>query len=169
MEERIAGARDLAKESFGRGRMNPMIRQKSQKEPSVWYEPPNIPAKAIRQFARQIAERFQPDKIILFGSYAYGRPHAASDVDLLIVMPARNQIDQAVKISLAIPSPFPLDLIVRTPRELAWRLEAGDWFLREVMEQGKVLYEKTDGRVGAKSRTRLHRRAGTRARTNASS
>jgi predicted nucleotidyltransferase len=133
-----------------------MIKPKAPQGLGIWYEPPNIPAKAIRQFARQIAERFQPDKIILFGSYAYGRPHAASDVDLLVVMPARNQIDQAVKISLALPSPFPLDLIVRTPKDLAWRLKEGDWFLREVMEQGKVLYEKTDGRVGAKSRTRLH-------------
>ena len=45
-------------------------------------------------FARQIAERFHPDKIILFGSYAYGQPHAESDVDLLVIMPTRNAIDQ---------------------------------------------------------------------------
>jgi hypothetical protein len=56
---------------------------------------------AIRQFARQVVRRFAPEKIILFGSYAYGRPHADSDVDILVVMPARNEIDQAVRIDVS--------------------------------------------------------------------
>ena len=109
----------------------------------------------IRRFARQVAEHFQPDKIILFGSYAYGTPHADSDVDILVVMPARNQIDQACRIDDAIDPPFPLDLIVRTPKNLAWRLAEGDWFLREITAKGKVLYEKDDGRVGKQGRGRL--------------
>ena len=50
----------------------------------------------IRRFARRVAERFQPEKIILFGSHAYGTPHADSDVDIPVIMPARNQHDQAV-------------------------------------------------------------------------
>ena len=129
----------------------------------------DVPLSAIRRFARQGAERFHPDKIILFGSHAYGTPHADSDVDILVVMPARNQLDQAVRISLAIDPPFPLDIIVRTPNNMHWRLEEGDWFLREVMERGKVLYEKNDRRVGAQSRTGLHRRPTARARGNASS
>ncbi len=54
--------------------------------------------------SREIAERFHPKKIILFGSYAYGTPHADSDVDLLVIMPARNMIDQAVRIRCARPS-----------------------------------------------------------------
>src|ERR1700692_327198 len=92
------------------------------------YASPNIPLAAIRRFARRIAERFQPEKIILFGSYAYGEPNADSDVDLLIVMPARNQIDQAVKIRLALDAPFPMDLIVRTPTKLKRRIKYGDVF-----------------------------------------
>ena len=104
----------------------------------------------IRRFAREVAERFAPEKIILFGSYAYGKPHADSDVDILVVMPARNEIDQAVRIDLATDHPFPLDLIVRTPKTLAWRLEEGDSFLQEITTRGKVLYEKADPRVGAK-------------------
>ncbi|MBI3411558.1 MAG: nucleotidyltransferase domain-containing protein [Planctomycetes bacterium] len=52
----------------------------------------------IRKFAREIALRFHPEKIILFGSYAYGQPHDDSDVDILIVMPARNTTDMAAKI-----------------------------------------------------------------------
>src|SRR5581483_4101795 len=83
---------------------------------------------AIRRLAAEIAEKFKPEKIILFGSYAYGRPHRDSDVDLLVVMPARNEIDQACKIDVALDYSFPLDLIVRTPKNLAWRLKEGDWF-----------------------------------------
>src|SRR5438067_8280080 len=103
----------------------------------------------IRRFAREVAERFQPDKIVLFGSYAYGTPHADSDVDILVIMPCRNELDQSVRISLAIEAPFPLDLIVRTPKKLAWRLKEGDWFLREIVSQGKVLYAQDDRRMGA--------------------
>jgi predicted nucleotidyltransferase len=112
----------------------------------------------IRPFARQVAERFRPDKIILFGSYAYGRPHMDSDVDILVVMPARNQLDQAVRISLAIDPPFPLDIIVRTPKNMRWRLEEGDSFLQEIASKGRVLYEKADGGVGEEGRGRLRRR-----------
>lgn len=112
----------------------------------------------IRRFARQIAERFQPDKIILFGSYAYGTPHADSDVDILVIMPARNQLDQAVKIELACDPPFPVDLVVRTPHNLSWRLAEGESFLCEITAKGKVLYEKHHARVAAESRKRLSTR-----------
>jgi predicted nucleotidyltransferase len=101
---------------------------------------------------RQVAKHFAPEKIILFGSHAYGKPHADSDVDILVIMPARNAIDQAVRIDRLVDPPFPLDLIVRSPRTVAWRLQEGDSFLREIMDKGKVLYEKTDKGVGHKSR-----------------
>ena len=111
----------------------------------------------IRRFARAVAERFRPEQIILFGSHAYGRPHADSDVDILVVMPARNQIDQAVKIKLACDPPFPLDLIVRTPKNLKWRLDENESFLREIVTKGKILYEKDNPRMGQKGRRRLAR------------
>ena len=98
----------------------------------------------IRKFARQVAERFRPDKIILFGSYAYGTPHADSDVDILVVMPARNQIDQAFKIHVTIDPPFPVHVIVRTPSNLAWRLAEKESFHTEIVTKGKVLYETSD-------------------------
>src|SRR6202049_4556020 len=91
--------------------------------PERTYWGADIPMREIRRFARRVAERFQPDKIILFGSYAYGTPHADSDVDILVVMPARNQLDQAVRINLACEPCFPLDIIVRTPANMRWRLE----------------------------------------------
>jgi len=138
--------------------MSKKRRSMSTSEPSRWYRGADIPMSVIRRFARQVAERFHPDKIILFGSYAYGQPHEDSDVDILVVMPARNQLDQAFKIHWTIQPPFPLHIIVRTPRTLKWRLEEGDSFLREVMSKGKVLYEANHKGVGAKGRSRLGHR-----------
>jgi uncharacterized protein len=97
--------------------------------------------RVIRAFARQIAAKFEPDKSILFGSYAYGTPHEDSDVDIFVVLPARNQIDQAVRIAVACEANFPLDIFVRAPANLKWRLKDGDWFLREIVSRGKVLLE----------------------------
>jgi predicted nucleotidyltransferase len=130
--------------------------KRNKRDSERWYRGKDVPRAVIRRFARQVVERFQPDKIILFGSHAYGKPHADSDVDILVVMPARNQLDQAAKIHLALLPPFPLQLIVRTPKAMAWRLKEGDSFLREVMSKGKVLYEKNDRGVGTQSRRRLH-------------
>lgn len=121
---------------------------KSQTE--NWYRGVNVPLPVIRRFARQVASQFQPDKIFLFGSHAYGKPHADSDVDILVVMPTRNQLDQAAKIHLAALHSFPLHLVVRTPYDLAWRLKEGDSFLTEVVSKGKVLYEKADEGMGRK-------------------
>jgi predicted nucleotidyltransferase len=104
-----------------------------------WYRGADVPMRVIRQFARQVAERFQPERIILFGSQAYGQPNADSDVDILVVMPARSEPDQAVRISLTIDPPFPLDIDVRTPKTMQWRLAEGDSLPREVIERGKVL------------------------------
>ena len=119
---------------------------KSVPNATRWYRGADVPMAAIRRFARQVAERFSPERIILFGSHAYGTPHADSDVDVLVIMPARNQLDQAVRISLAIDPPFPLDIIVRTPHAMSWRLAEGDSFLREITSRGKVLYEAAGNR-----------------------
>jgi predicted nucleotidyltransferase len=123
------------------------------KAATKWYGGADVPMSAIRRFARRLAERFKPEKIVLFGSHAYGRPHEGSDVDILVVMPTRNELDQAAKISVTLDPPFPLDLIVRTPHNMQWRLAEGDWFLREITSKGKVLYEAPHRRVGAKSRS----------------
>src|SRR5947209_19640065 len=97
-----------------------------------WYRAADIPRSVIRRFARDVAERFRPQKIVLFGSYAYGNPHADSDVDILVVMSARNDLDQAFKIHSTLLPPFPLDIIVRTPADLDASLREGDSFLREI-------------------------------------
>jgi predicted nucleotidyltransferase len=123
-------------------------------------QPPvsGVSLRAIRKLAREITERFQPEKIILFGSYAHGTADANSDVDLLVIMPVRNMIDQAVRIRRATEHRFPLDIIVRSPAYVKRRLKDGDWFLREIVSQGKVLYESTDKGAGAESGSRLAER-----------
>ena len=133
------------------------------------YASPNIPLGAIRRFARRIAERFRPDKIILFGSYAYGNPHNESDVDLLVIMPTKNAIDQSIRIKTAFKRLFSLDLIVRTPWQIERGLKDDNWFLREIMEKGKVLYEARDRQVGSQSRTGLGSGTQARGRNPASS
>ena len=95
--------------------------------PPRWYRGANVPMRVIRRFANDVATRFQPDKVILFGSHAYGTPHADSDVDILVIMPARNELGQAMRIRLSVDYSFPLDLLVRTPKNMAWRLAEGDW------------------------------------------
>src|SRR5579884_3059511 len=97
--------------------------------PKRLYLGANIPMRVIRRYARAIAEEFRPDKIILFGSYAYGTPNEDSDVDLLVVMPARDPHAQRARIRWRLAAPFPMDLIIRTPYEMKWRLEEGESFL----------------------------------------
>jgi predicted nucleotidyltransferase len=149
--------------------MNRKTSTRSNGKRTRWYRGADVPKSVIRRFARDVAEQFHPDKIVLFGSHAYGKPHADSDIDILVVMPCRNQLDQAFKIRLAVDAPFPLDLIVRTPHNMKWRLAEGDWFLREIVAKGKVLYEAPDGGTGAKSRKRLAGRENGRSRKSTSS
>jgi predicted nucleotidyltransferase len=105
-----------------------------------------IPQAAIDEVVRQIAEKFHPQKIILFGSYARGNPRPESDVDMLVVMDTPlKEVEQAIEICQQIEYRFGLDLIVRTPERLQERLEMGDWFLRDVVEEGKVVYESRNG------------------------
>jgi len=111
--------------------------------------------RVIRRYARAIAEEFHPDKILLFGSYAYGTPHEDSDVDLLVVMPARDQHNQAVRIRWRLAAPFSVDLIVRTPKEMTWRLAEGESFTTTIVSKGKVLYEKDDQGVGQQGQAGL--------------
>lgn len=108
-----------------------------------------IPRRQIQAVVKRIAAEFNPERIILFGSYAYGKPRPDSDVDLLIVMEtklrARKQrriISQALS-----PHPFSMDLIIRTPSQLAERIAIEDFFLREIVTKGKVLYEAHHERV----------------------
>ncbi len=108
---------------------------------------------AIQATCGDIVREFGPSQVILFGSYAYGTPTEDSDVDLLVVMDISEEqaARQAVEIRKRIPRRFRMDLLVRTPRELAFRLAHNDFFLREIFERGEVLHESARAGVGAKS------------------
>ena len=97
----------------------------------------------IRAFSKAVVGKFRPRKIVLFGSYAYGNPTEDSDVDLLVIMPRTYDHGEkmSVRIRQAIPRDFPLDLLVKTPSDLARRLRWKDPFICELLEKGKVLYE----------------------------
>ncbi len=104
----------------------------------------------IQGLCDQIVAAFRPLRIILFGSYAYGSPTPDSDVDLLVIMRFEGSpIRKAAEVSQHIRRTIPVDVLVRTPEFVGERLALGDFFMREVVENGKVLYEATDGRMGA--------------------
>ena len=115
-----------------------------------------IDMRQIRRLAHQIAERFHPLQIILFGSYAYGTPTEDSDVDVLVVMPCGAATwDKEFAVRQAVHAPFPWDVLVRSPTELAARAAMDDYFVQEIMSKGKLLYEATDAAVGQEGRRRL--------------
>lgn len=101
-------------------------------------------AQSLPVAVERIATELQPEKIILFGSYAYGRPTPDSDVDLLVIMEmAKQSSDRTWEVArLLIPRPFPVDILVRTPAEIQQAFAEGDFFIKEIVTQGKVLYER---------------------------
>ena len=107
----------------------------------------------IQATCDDIVREFSPVKVVLFGSYAYGAPTEDSDVDLLVVMdvPEDQTRQKAVEIRSRVPRRFAMDLVVRTPKEIAFRLAHNDWFLREALERGQVLHESTHTGVGTES------------------
>jgi predicted nucleotidyltransferase len=104
--------------------------------------------------AQRIGEQFAAEQIILFGSYARGCPRGDSDVDVLVVMPAANEISQSIRLTVALETSFALDLIVRTPEHLRRGLEDGDSLLREIVTKGKVLYAQAHRAMGSQGRGR---------------
>jgi len=100
--------------------------------------------KSLRPTIQKIVDELNPEKIILFGSYAYGRPTPHSDVDLLVVLKTNASLkERSWKVSrLLLPRPFPVDILVKTPKEIEKALKSGDFFLREILTRGKVLYER---------------------------
>ena len=96
----------------------------------------------IRQLSDLIAKEFNARRIILFGSYASDMPSADSDVDILVILPFEGKSTwKSLEILNRIKPGFPVDLLARTPQQVEQRLEWNDFFMREIIEKGKVLYE----------------------------
>jgi predicted nucleotidyltransferase len=104
-----------------------------------------IALETIQEFNQRVVHKYRPNKIILFGSYATGAPTADSDVDILVILPFQGKsVEMSADILNQIDPRFPIDLLVRTPEQVQDRLEKGDYFIQEIMRQGKVLYEASD-------------------------
>lgn len=98
----------------------------------------------LAEIVRRIVVAFDPEKIILFGSYAYGMPSPDSDVDLLVIQKTNlRRVERTVAISeLILPRPFPVDILVKTPTEIQQALRNHDPFIQEILSRGRVLYEQ---------------------------
>ncbi|MHA1861822.1 MAG: nucleotidyltransferase domain-containing protein [Candidatus Ranarchaeia archaeon] len=108
-------------------------------------EPPIITESVIEDIVAKITQHFHPHKIILFGSRVWGKTKEWSDIDLLVIMEYAGYSSQiAAEISIiAKPRYVPIDILVRTPREIEDRLRKGDYFIKRIIDKGKILYEET--------------------------
>ncbi len=100
--------------------------------------------KIFKKITDKIIKEYKPEKIILFGSYAWGKPKKDSDLDLFIVKKTKTprgerhiQVDR-----LLFDRDIPIDILVYTPREVRQRLLLGDFFIQDIVNQGEILYEK---------------------------
>ena len=101
-----------------------------------------VQMRQIRDWSRRLAKQFKPERIILFGSYAYGKPREDSDVDLLVVLRHESVAARtASDIRMALPHDISIDVIVRSPEKFRERLKMKDFFMRDIAEKGLVLYE----------------------------
>ncbi len=96
----------------------------------------------IQTLADNIVREFHPEKIILFGSHARGDARTDSDVDLMVIIasdehPSRTAADITNRVH---PRNYALDLIVRSPETVRRIMQMNDWFMHEVMREGRVLY-----------------------------
>ena len=104
---------------------------------------------SIRTIVERIANRFVPEKIILFGSQAYGKPDQSSDLDLLVILETPNgELETALMISDSLPPhAFRIDIIAKSREAIEDRISLGDSFTREVMSRGKILYARHNERM----------------------
>jgi len=102
-----------------------------------------IEERQIAELTERIVRGFQPEKVILFGSYASGRADAGSDVDLLVVLPFEGRpFHKSLEILNHIAPEFAVDLLARRPDDTARRYAEGDPLIRDALDHGRVLYER---------------------------
>lgn len=92
----------------------------------------------------KIVNHFHPEKIILFGSHVWGDPTNYSDVDILVIMDVEgSSFQKEAEISkIARPKLLPMNIIVRTPEQIRYRIKIGDPFINRILNEGEVLYER---------------------------
>jgi predicted nucleotidyltransferase len=98
---------------------------------------------SVIELSERIAREFDPEKIILFGSHAYGTPREDSDVDLLVILPFDGKpLDKSLEILDRTDPRFPIDLLARRPDDTARRYAEFDPLIRDAFDHGIVLYER---------------------------
>lgn len=102
-----------------------------------------VDAQSIRDLSERIAREFAPERIVLFGSYAYGTPTEDSDVDLLVILPFEGKgLWKSLEILNRTNPRIPVDLLARRPEDTTRRYAEGDPLIREALDRGKVLCER---------------------------
>jgi len=102
-----------------------------------------ITERDILSLAEEIGKRYSPEKVILFGSYAYGVPAPFSDLDLLVVMEFEGKtFRKSLEILNSINPHFAVDLLVRRPDDVARRYQEGDPLIGDALNRGRVVYER---------------------------
>ena len=97
----------------------------------------------IEKITKQIVQKYQPLRIILFGSTASGKEKKDSDLDLLIIKNTDlDPIRRVQELSSLIDRDIPCDFLVYTPGELKQRSRLGDYLITEILQKGKTVYEK---------------------------
>jgi len=104
---------------------------------------PPVNKNLLKEITRRIVAKINPKKIILFGSYAHGKPNKDSDIDLFIIK--ETTLSSSKRFGLVsdalYPRLIPMDFIIKTPGEIKKRLKGFDPFIKDIMTRGKVLYE----------------------------
>ena len=99
--------------------------------------------KIIDDLVAKIVTGHHPERIVLFGSYAWGVPHMESDIDLLIEKKTNDTRATARDIDRTLfPRTMPIDIIVSTPEYIRRRKEQRDPFISKIFADGKILYER---------------------------
>jgi len=103
-----------------------------------------VTSQKIQEVADKIAREYQPEKIILFGSWAWGKPHKDSDADLFVVKNEdKPQIEMMRDVDrIILDRDMPVDIMVYKSQQLKKREELGDPFILRIINFGKVLYER---------------------------
>lgn len=105
----------------------------------------------FEEFLENLEDEFHPDKVILFGSRAWGKPRSDSDYDLMVIMDSdesKSHHRAAQVLEKCHPGDISIDLFVRTPSEISERLKIGDSFVRKILEEGKIIHERNHKRMG---------------------
>ena len=99
----------------------------------------------IHEFNNRLVNEYKPHKVILFGSHAHGTPGPDSNVDILVILSFKEKTAvKSAEILNRMNPRFPIDLLVRTPEQVRDCLDKGDFFMKEIIEKGVVLYETPD-------------------------